>query len=326
MFSLFLPVLFYYSLDNRFPEIQFSKKIFISVIIYFLPNYQASAIWGNSHITSLFFFVGSLYFLTNLEKKNQLKVNLDIFLVVLLMSCASYTRQYYIIFFPYLFISIFRLTKFKNIMFFCFLSLMLSIPGLYIIYNNPTLFSGLLGDTTDFKSSIIIALSIIFVYLSPFFISNFRSNFSNGIEALKNKRLLLFLLVIIFFFIILSFNYNGNIGGGFYYKISKILIKNNILFFIIAFLGLLLCFYYFKERIEDIFLIIIICTSFSSGYMIFQKYFEPMLIICLFLLIKKDFAKKFFNFNHHTIFVYFLIYWSTYYIYSTNFFKRIYLF
>ena len=73
VFSLFLPVLFYYCLDNRFPEIEFKKKIFISLIIYLLPNYQAAAIWGNSHISSLVFFLGSIYFLINLEKKKRSK-------------------------------------------------------------------------------------------------------------------------------------------------------------------------------------------------------------------------------------------------------------
>ena len=54
--SLFLPILFYYCLENIFPEIDTIKKIFISSIIYFLPNFQSSAVWGNSHISALFFY------------------------------------------------------------------------------------------------------------------------------------------------------------------------------------------------------------------------------------------------------------------------------
>ena len=325
VFSLFLPVLFYYCIDNRFPEIDFSKKIFISTIIYFLPNYQASSIWGNSHITSLFFFLGSVYFLINLEKNNQVKVNLKIFLIVFFMACAAYTRQYYVIFFPYLFVLILRLVKFKNLIFFCFLSILLSIPGILLVVKNPVLFFGLQANVTDFKSSILIVLSIIFVYLSPFFISNFKNNFLEIIQSFKNKNLLLslFFAVIIFFYLILSFTYKGYVGGGLYFKISKVLIENNIFFFIIAFLSLLLCFYYFKERLEDIILIIIISSSFSTGWMIFQKYFEPMIIICIFLLIKKNFVKKIFNFNSHILFFYFFAYWSIYYLYSAQVFKKI---
>jgi hypothetical protein len=323
--SLFLPCLFYLCLQNRFPEIQTSKKIFLASIIYFLPNYQASAIWGNSHITSLFFFIGSLYFLITLEKKQSTSINLNIFFMVLFMACAAYTRQYYVIFFPFLFVTIIRITKLKNIVFFCLLSLLLSIPGLLMANNNPVLFKGFLYGVTDAKSSTLIVLSIVFVYLSPFFISNYKYNFKKILEIIKNKNLLSYLLaiIIIFFYFTLNFNYKGSLGGGLYFKVSKILIENNILFFFTALLGLLLCFYYFKERVEDILLIIIISISFSSGYMIFQKYFEPMIILCMFLLIKKDFVKRMFNFNYHFIFIYFLSYWLIYYIYSINFFKKI---
>ena len=116
--SLFLPYFFYICLQNRFPEIQTRKKIFIASIIYFLPNYQASAIWGNSHITSLFFFIGAIYFLIILEKNEHKNINLNIFFMVFFMACAAYTRQYYVIFFPYLFISILRITKKKILYFF----------------------------------------------------------------------------------------------------------------------------------------------------------------------------------------------------------------
>ena len=325
MISLFLPVLFYFCIDKRFPGIETSKKIFISSIIYFFPHYQSSSIWGNSHITSLFFFLGSLYFLINLEKLKEKNVNLNIFLVVFFMACAAYTRQYYAIFFPYLFILIIRTTKIKNIIFFCLISLLLSAPGLFFTYKNPVLLVGYDAQATDFKSSMLIVLSIIFVYLTPFFISNFKSKISEINQLLKNKNFLLSLvfLLVVFFYLLLDFNYNGYTGGGLYFKISKILIESNIFFFTISFFSLLVCSYYFKERIEDIILITIIISSFSSGWMIFHKYFEPMLIFCVFLLIKKDFVKKIFNFNYHIVFFYFFIYWSVYFLYSEQFIQKV---
>ena len=325
IFSLFLPVLFYFCIDNRFPEIEISKKIFISSIIYLLPNYQAASIWGNSHISSLFFFLGSLYFLNILEKTKDKNINLNIFLIVFFMSCASYTRQYYAIFFPYLFVSLIRIVKIKHIIFFCFVSLILSAPGLFILYTNPVLISGFDAQLTDFKSSILIVLSIIFVYLIPFFISNFKHKIYEINDLLKNKNILLslFFLLIIFFYLSLDFNYNGYVGGGLYFKISKMLLEGYALFFTISFFSLLICFYYFKERLEDIILIIIIISSFSYGWMIFHKYFEPMIIFCVFLLIKKDFIKKIFNFNYHIIFLYFFMYWTIYFLYSNQFMKKI---
>ena len=325
IFSLFLPVLFYFCIDKRFPEIEISKKIFISSIIYFFPHYQASSIWGNSHITSLFFFLGSLYFVINLEKLKDKNVNLNIFLVVFFMACAAYTRQYYAIFFPYLFILIIRTTKIKNIIFFCLISLFLSAPGFFLTYNNPVLLFGYDSQATDVKSSMLIVLSIIFVYLTPFFISNFKFKITEINQLLQNKKSLLSLvfLLIVFFYLLLDFNYNGYVGGGLYFKISKILMESNVIFFTISFFSLFICFYYFKERIEDIILITIIISSFSSGWMIFHKYFEPMLIFCVFLLIKKDFVKKIFNFNYHIVFFYFFIYWSVYFLYSKQFIQKV---
>ena len=327
IFSLFLPVLFYYSLKNRFPEIDNKKKIFLSSIIYFLPNYQSSAIWGNSHITSLFFLIGSIYFLNNLEKREETKVNFNIFFLVFFMACSAYVRQYYVIFFPYLFLYILLNTNLNNIIFFCLLSIILSIPGLLYFINNPMMLGGLLAEYTNFKSSILIVLSILFLYLFPFYVSNLKYNFSKSLELFKNKKFsaIFFLLVSIFLYIFLNFEYNGYLGGGYFYKISKVLIGNDLLFFITAFNGLFLCSYFFRKKIYDIFLIIIICTSFSSGYAIFQKYFEPMFLIVIFLLINKELIKKVFNFNIHSIFFYFFIYWISYFIYSANLIKKMHL-
>ena len=322
--SLFLPILFYYCLENIFPEIDTIKKIFISSIIYFLPNFQSSAIWGNSHISALFFLLGSLYFLNNLEKKDVKRKNFNIFFIVFFMACAAYTRQYYVIFFPYLFVNILLITKYKNIIFFCLLSLILSIPGILFVINNPIMYNGLLAEYTDFSSSILIVLSIIFLYLFPFFISNLKYNFFRSLELFKHKifSVIFFLLSIIFLYIFFNFDYIGYLGGGFFYKISKVLIGNNLLFFITAFSGMFLCFYFFGKRPQDIILIIIILISFSNGYAIFQKYFEPMILILFFLLIKKDIIKKVFDFNIHAIFFYFLCYWLSYFIYASNWIKK----
>ena len=324
LFSLILPIIFFICLNNRFPEIDFKKKIFISSLIYFLPNYQSSAIWGNSHITSLIFFLLSVYFLINIETDSKKKINTNIFFVVFFMACAAYVRQYYVIFFPFLFLNIIFLTKLKNIIVFCLLSLILCIPGVLFFYNNPILFQGFQGHYTDFRSSILVVLSIIFVYLAPFFISNLKNNWSELSSLLKEKKFLLFFLIfsILFLFIIFNFNYNGYLGGGFFFKISKVFIGNNILFFISAFGGMLFGFYFFRNRIQDIFLLLIICTSFSVGYAIFQKYFEPMILIIIFLFLQKDLVKRIFNFNVHILFFYFLFYWISYFVYSANLIKK----
>ena len=243
------------------------------------------------------------------------------------MACAAYVRQYYIIFFPYLFIFIYMNAKFKNTVFFCLVSFFLSLPGLYFYINNPMVLGGLLTEYTDFKSSILIVFSIVLVYLFPLYISNLNYNVKRTLELFENKKfsMLFSLSIIIIFYIFLNFNYTGYLGGGFFYKISKVLIGNNLLFFAITLVSLFLCFYYFGNRLSDIILIIILSISFSTGYVIFQKYFEPMFLIIIFLLIDRKLVKKIFSFNIHVVFIYFSIYWIVYFIYASNIIKKMHL-
>jgi len=123
------------------------------------------------------------------------------------MACAAYTKQYYAIFFPYLFISIIKITKIKIIIFFCLTSLIMSVPGWLLLYKHPVLFNSLDSKTTDFKSSILIVLSITFVYLVPFFISNFKFKIIEINRLLKNKNSLLFLFCLLIIYLLIKKDY-----------------------------------------------------------------------------------------------------------------------
>ena len=61
IFSLFVPFIFYKSLQGRFQNNKL-LLIFLSSLIYLFPAFQYSAIWGNNHITALFFFFLGIYF------------------------------------------------------------------------------------------------------------------------------------------------------------------------------------------------------------------------------------------------------------------------
>ena len=167
----------------------------------------------------------------------------------------------------------------------------------------------------------MVVLSILFLYLIPFFISSFKDNWTELSSLLKDKKFLLIFLIflILFLFIIFNFNYNGYLGGGFFFKISKVFIGNNVLFFASAFGGMILSFYFFKNRIQEIFYyynLYIFLRVFN-----FSKYFEPMILIILFLFLQKDFVKGFLILMFISYF-YFLFYWVSYFIYSANLIKK----
>ena len=111
--------------------------------------------------------------------------------------------------------------------------------------------------------------------------------------------------------LIFYFNYNYKLGGGFFIKLSVILFDNFFLFYLTSFIGLLLCSLLAFENKDNVLIIILMVVGMSS-YVIFQKYFEPMFLIILFLLMKTKIteillSKKTFIYLFHFYFIIYLL-------------------
>ena len=171
------------------------------------------------------------------------------------------------------------------------LCIIFSLPGFYLIFTTPT--GTKLDFSNDFSYTVITNLSIIFFFLA-FFLVN-KPNF------LMIKRYLLELkfqeiFLLIFLFGLLIFNLKGDslavsAGGGFFYKLSFFIFKNNVLFYISSFLGLLICYLLYKNE-KKIFYIILLLNFTSIAYYTSQKYFEPLLIVSIFIFFKNFLTKN----------------------------------
>ena len=286
-----------------------------------MPHYQASSIWGNSHITALIFFLLSVLFLNNRFNNNSFLNKKNIFFSLLFLTMAAYTRQYYVIFFPFILLKIYQINKFKEL-YFIFLTLtLLALPGLAYLINNPKLLIGYKMNITDFKSSILIVISIIGFYLFPFFILNFKENIRIFLNEKLNKKKFYVYLLLNFFLVWICFNfhYDSLIGGGIFYKISLFFLNNNFILYISSFIGLFLIYFYYNDKPDYILLMLLLTISFSSGFFIFQKYFEPLLIFILFLFFDKKYVEQILKKNLNFIMLYFFCYWVIYYLYSSKF-------
>ncbi len=120
------------------------------------------------------------------------------------------------------------------------------------------------------------------------------------------------IILLSFLLVLLSstiFNYNPSLGGGFFIKLSMIIFKNLYFFFFTSFVGIILIVHIFKENKNTLILFLLLIFGFSS-YQIFQKYFEPMLIILLFSIIEFSKIKLIFkNYKNIILFQsYFIIY------------------
>ena len=284
LISLLVPYLFFLILKERFFNIGINKLFLFSQIIFLMPSFRSGAIWANTQITALIFFMISLiYFLRWLNSKTH-SLNKNIIYQCLFLSLAVYSRQLYALIFIYiLYIFILKL-DFKNLAKICALIFIFSLPGLFLVLTVPRTFT----TTFDFNfiNSLIVNSSIISFYLIPiFFIGwwDYIKNFNFSFFKTKDWLIILFSFFLVFFSS-LNFSYSPNLGGGFFIKLSMIIFNNLFFFYLTSFLGIILIIFLFKEDKKSIVLFFLLVFGLSS-YQIFQKYFEPMMIILLFSII-----------------------------------------
>ena len=303
--SLVIPYLFYLCLRNKFEKENKNLLYLFSLIIFLLPSFRSGAIWANSQITALILFLLSLIFFTKwIKKKDFNDINLNLLLQIIFISLTVYTRQLYAIIFLYFVYLYFQKLRFKIFFFTCAIIFLCSIPGLLLVYN----FSITLSSSFDNRiyNSLLVNSSIISFYLIPiYFFLLFDKKVSLDFKDKKTVFVSIFLLI---FVLVLSqhFNYNFRLGGGFFLKLSVILFNNFYLFFLTSAIGLFLLALISFENKNNFVLILLLLFIFAS-YQIFQKYFEPMFLLILFLIFDTKISYKFFSNFKHTYFFYFYI-------------------
>ena len=283
-FSLFVPYLFFLILKEKFTNIGINKLFFFSQIIFLLPSFRSGAIWANTQITALIFFMISLiYFIKWLNLKSYL-INKKLIYQCFFLSLAVYSRQLYALIFIYILYIYFLKLDLKNFIKVCSIIFIFSLPGFFLVFTAPRT----LTTTFDFNliNSLVVNTSIISFYLIPiFFIGwwNYLKNLNFSFFQKKNLLIILFSFILVLFSS-LNFSYNPSLGGGFFIKLSMIVFNNLIFFYLTSFLGIVFIIFLFKEDKKSMILFFLLVFGLSS-YQIFQKYFEPMMIILLFSII-----------------------------------------
>ena len=300
--SLIIPYLFYVCLKNKFENVDKNLLFLFSLIIFLLPSFRSGAIWANSQITGLIFFLLSLVFFTSwIKKKDFNRINLDLFLQVAFMSLAVYTRQLYAAVFLYFVFLYYKNLKFKTFLLSCTIIFIFALPGIFLVLNFPIL----LGLTYDgrFYNSILVNSSIISFYLIPIYFSLFFAK-QNSFH-LKDKKIIIAAFISVFIVLIFSyyFNYDFRLGGGFFLKLSIILFDNFYLFFASSLIGLFLISLLSFEDKDNFILLALLILAFS-GFYIAQKYFEPIFLLLLFVVLETKISHKFFSNFKHTYFYY----------------------
>ena len=305
---LFLPVIYFKILIEKFGSNLKEIYFIFCTIIFFSPTFRTLAIWPDSRLLGLIFF--SLSILYFLKFKNDNKFNYCLINILFCALSAYFSPNFSVfsIFYFLNYIKHFKILSLKTIII-IFLNILLALPAFYYIFILDINFlnkSASIGFEKaeniiffNIFNNILLTFSIIFFYLIPFI---FTKVISHGKVFSKNN---LIISLIIFSLLIINFDYNfDQSGGGIIFKISHFIFKNNILFFIFTFISILFINSIFKNQNMNFLLLFLIFLN-NPQDTIYHKYFDPFLIIVFFSLFSLNFnLNKILEFKN-LIFIYF---------------------
>ena len=306
--AIYLPLLFYNCLKIKFKNVGRNYLFFLSLILLILPGVRSAAIWPNTQLTSLLFFLFSIKYFLKWELTKENRINKNFYLFLFFMGLAVYCREIYAIIYFYFYIYFFFNFNFKEFLKASVLIFLLSLPGLIFISLSPSQ-SVLAMDfyTFNFQNTILINFSILFFYLTPFFLI-YLAQHTYLLRFNKNYIVVFLIAFLITVFLSNKFDFDLKNGGGVILKISNLIFENNHLFYFSSFLGIVFVYAFAKNNLFNILLFFLLIIGISGKY-IFMKYFEPMFIILFFLIFKNIEIENLFKKNNTLFyFAYFFIY------------------
>lgn len=313
-FSIILIFIFYKCLELKFKNTEKFILVLLSLVIFLSPTFRSLSIWPDSRLPGLLFFTITIYFFIKYE---QTLIEKFIWLTSLSLIITSYISPNFSLFFIYFFYNILNRLSLNKILLFFLFNLLLAAPMLVYIFvmdvnflvSGQTPSSNNQGVALDynFANKILIISSIVFFHLLP--VVMYKIHYQSFVIFLKKNVIPLLLIT---GFLIYFFNYDmGYTGGGIFFHLSHFLFDNNYLFFIITFISLSFVFYLCSLDFKNLlFFFLLILTNIQNT--IYHKYYEPLLLIIFFTIMKNVSAETFLKdkkniFNIYALSVLFVI-------------------
>ena len=316
LISSFIPIIFYISLKKKFRDSNKNFLFLISLIIFLSPYFRSSSSWLTTDNLATLFFILSISKFLSLERKKSYN---NLFLCSFYLIIATYIRQYYAIFFPLYFVLIFNSLTKKEISFLLLITVIYFIPiffyyHIFFSFNSETQYIGVSSlISVNLFYTLIIFLSLYFFYLLPFYFF-IRQNKLISYFSISKTNFLFFIIISITFLIILYLNpiIPRQYGGGIFIKLSSIL-NNNFIIYFASYLGALLLIINFNKINLSVYICFIIMFPFFN---IYQKYYDPLLLIVILILTENNFFQKNLKQNKYNINIIFIYYF--FYLVSAN--------
>ena len=304
--SLLLIYFFYKCLVLKFSNIDKNLLIILSLSIFLSPTFRSLAIWPDSRIIGLTFFVISIYEFLKFQKSLNVIYLWKNLIYLIIASYISPNFSLFVIYFLFYYLKKTNLKTLALALIACFI---LSIPAFYYIFVLDINFltagtPGIddiqaVGLNFNFSNKILIISSIILFQLTPFLI-----NRTFIIDFFKLSKKNIILVTIFFTFNLIFFDYVMNFtGGGIFFQLSNYLINNNFIFYFFSFLSLMLLAYFVQNNINN-FLIFLLIVFSNIQNTIYHKYYDPLIMILFFTILDSSLSKEFFKKKINFIYLY----------------------
>ncbi len=285
--ALSVPLILFLTLRKKFKEKNINILFILSLCIFFIPAYRYSSIWANDRITTdIFILIGSYFFFLFQESKNAKNLYITLFC----FSLACYSRQFYTLYYAIFLIYIFLNCSFKNFIYLSLFSLILSLPGFYLLFKLPYFFKGLVFSGNLFNT-LLGNVSSLFVYTLPILLINFflkEKSFFN-----KKKISIYFIISLGVFLLAFIFHEVDTMGtnGGAFFIFSNLIFKSYIFFYIIFIINFLLILIIFEKNLDKF--IVFSFVFIFCGLIVPQSVFEPLFFLYFFLFSESKFKDIF---------------------------------
>ena len=306
--SISLIVIFYQCLRLIFTNINNNYLFLLSLIIFLSPTFRSLAIWPDSRLPGLVFFVLTIYFFLRFKITNNLRYT---WYTCGSLLISSYISPNFSIFFPYFFFFFLKKVKFKELSFLIIFNFLASLPILYYIFildvnflaagTTPGLNNESINFSFNLSDKLMIISSIIFFHLSP---TLFMDNFFNQFKIFIFKKFIILIPLVVC--LIYFFNYQlSYTGGGVFFILSNLLFNNNYLFYIGSFFFISFVLYISSLNFNNFFLLSLLIVS-NIQNTIYHKYYEPLIFIMFFTLIKYPEVENFLKKKNNIFYLYLL--------------------
>ena len=304
---ILLIVIFYQCLRLVFININNNYLFLLSLIIFLSPTFRSLAIWPDSRLPGLIFFVLTIYFFLKFKITNNSSYT---WYTCVSLLISSYISPNFSVFFPYFFFFFLKKVKFKELSFLIIFNFLVSLPILYYIFildvnfltaGTPNLNNESINFSFNLSDKLMIISSMIFFHLSPILLMD---NFFNQFKTFIQKKFII--LIPLVACLIYFFNYQlSYTGGGVFFILSNLIFNNNYLFYIGSFFFISFVLYISFLSLNNFFLLTLLIVS-NIQNTIYHKYYEPLILIMFFTLIKYPEVENFLKKKNNIFYLYLL--------------------